>query len=216
MSTRQGHGDQDRQVADDPVGTLVGGLTGKLFSRKVLVPAAAGLALLGLASLGHLMWHASTSSALLALVSAVVGVGLALGILTWQQALCSIESGRLINVVLAACVAFSLVSLLLIVLPRVAAYVVVALLCCLSFVLLWRMGTGTVDSDADSPSAQPSPSPHPSPVRVSASPAPSRGVHDTFAGWGATRSCSRSRRDLWPASRAAPRCTRGSAASWWQ
>lgn len=188
MSTRQGHSDQNRQVADDQVGTLASELTGKLFSRKALVPVAAGLALLGLASLGHLMWHASTSSALLALVSAVVGVGLALGILAWQRALCSIESGRLINVVLAACVAFSLVSLLLIVLPRVVAYVVVALLCCLSFVLLWRMGTGTVDSDADSPSAQPSPSLRPSSARASTSPSPIS-LRGAFAGWGATLSC---------------------------
>ena len=188
VSTQQGYGNQDSRVADDPVGTLAGGLTGRLFSRKALVPVAAGLALLGLASLGHLMWHASTSSALLALVSAVVGVGLALGILAWQRALCSIESGRLINVVLAACVAFSLVSLLLIVLPRVAAYVVVALLCCLSFVLLWRMRTGTADSDADSPSAQPSPSPHLSPVRASTSPSPTS-LRGAFAGWGATLSC---------------------------
>lgn len=119
-----------------------GGARGLLRGRR-LVPLAAVLVLLGMASLGCLLWHASTSSPLLALVSVALGAGLALGVLAWQRAICSVGSGVLINVVLAACVAFSLVSLLLIALPRAAAYAVVALLCCLSFGLLWKMGAAT-------------------------------------------------------------------------
>lgn len=149
-----------------------------------LVPLAAVLVLLGMASLGWLLWHASTSSLLLALASVVVGAGLALGIVAWQRAICSIERTVLINVVLAACVVFSLVSLCLIALPRIVAYAVVALLCCLSFGLLWRMGAAAGGCSAGCPDAGPCGEGRASPEACRRS-----GLRQAFRGWGTTLSC---------------------------
>ena len=149
-----------------------------------LAPFAAVLVLLGMASLGGLLWCANTSSLLLALVSIVVGVGLALGVLAWQRAICSIERAVLINVVLAACVVFSLVSLCLIALPRVVAYAVVALLCCLSFGLLCKTGTTPVGCEASRSNAG-----RCGEERARSETCRRPGLRQAFRGWGTTLSC---------------------------